>query len=192
MFGEAADVTLTRVVCEVAPAATRADEAVPEPGSRSDGPVRFVLYVTEGAARVRAGRLTAVVAVSAPHVRTVAAQPARTRIERDMVAARHGSVGRVAFGRLPTYDEVVGQQLRRAATADAVLTTAAIERTALVRSGGEVVTVARVDGLEVRGRAVAAQSGDLGDIVIVVNPDSRKRLRGRVVAPATVEVLHVS
>lgn len=192
VFGEAADVTLTGVVCEAAAAATRADEAVPEPGSRSGGPVRFVLYATEGATRVRAGRLTAVVAVSAPHVRTVAAQPARTRIARDMVTVRHASVGRVPFGPLPTCDEVVGQQLRRAATPDAVLTMAAIERTAIVRSGGEVVTVARVEGLEVRGRAVAAQSGDLGDVVIVVNPDSRKRLRGRVVAPATVEVLHVS
>lgn len=192
VFGAAADVTLTEVVCETAPAATRADEAVPEPGSRSDGPVRFVLYATEGTSRVRAGRLTAVVAVSVPHVRTVAAQPARARLAGDMIAVRHGSVGRVPFGLLPTFEEVVGQQLRRAAAADAVLTMAALARAALVRSGGEVVTVARVDGLEVRGRAVAAQSGDLGDIVIVVNPDSRKRLRGRVVAPATVEVLHVS
>ena len=67
-----------------------------------------------------------------------------------------------------------------------------IERVALVRSGRDVVTLARIEGLEVRGRAVAVQSGDLGEVVLVVNPDSRKRLRGRVVGPALVEVLHVS
>jgi flagella basal body P-ring formation protein FlgA len=52
--------------------------------------------------------------------------------------------------------------------------------------------VARVGGLEVRGRAIAFQSGSAGDTVIVVNPDSRKRLRGRVIGPALVEVLHGS
>jgi flagella basal body P-ring formation protein FlgA len=55
-----------------------------------------------------------------------------------------------------------------------------------------VVTVAREGGLEVRGRAVAAQSGELGRTVIVVNPDSRKRLYGRVVAEGVVEVRHGS
>jgi flagella basal body P-ring formation protein FlgA len=55
-----------------------------------------------------------------------------------------------------------------------------------------VVTVARIGALEIRGRAIAAQSGSLGETVIVVNPESRKRLRGRIVADATVEVMHGS
>lgn len=184
--------TLTSVACEASASTSRADSAVPEPGSRTGGPVRFVLYATEGTVRARAGRLTAVVTVSAPHVRTVAAQPAHAVIDAHAVVAQDGPVGRIVFGALPAYDDLAGRRLRRAVPADTVLTMTAIAPTAMVRSGRDVVTVARVDGLEVRGRAVAVQSGDLGDVVLVVNPDSRKRLRGRVVGPATVEVLHVS
>jgi flagella basal body P-ring formation protein FlgA len=56
----------------------------------------------------------------------------------------------------------------------------------------EVATIARVEGLEIRSRAVATQSGELGDVIWVVNPDSRKRLRARVVGPGLVEVGHGS
>jgi flagella basal body P-ring formation protein FlgA len=192
VFGAGAEVVLREVHCHAAPAVTRADRAVPEPGSRTGGAVRFVLYTGVDGAERRAGRLTAVVDVAAPHVRTTAAHPAHATLEADAVLAEHGSVGRVVFGPLPLHEAVTGRRLRRAVAADTVLTAADLERVALVRSGRDVVTLARIDGLEVRGRAVAVQSGDLGEVVLVVNPDSRKRLRGRVVGPALVEVLHVS
>ena len=59
-------------------------------------------------------------------------------------------------------------------------------------AGGRACLQARIGAVEVRGRAIAAQSGGLGETVIVVNPDSRKRLRARIVADATVEVIHGS
>ena len=191
-FGPQAVVALTDVACERAPSAGRVEAAVAEPASRTDGPVRFVLYSAGNPVRSRAGRLTAVVHVSAPHVRTAVPIAARTPIDPAMLATRNGPVGRVPFGSLVELADLGHTRLRRPMPADAVLTRAVVERTALVRSGVGVVTIARVHGVEVRGRAVAAQDGDMGDLVIVVNPDSRKRLRGRVVADALVEVLDVS
>lgn len=191
-FGVQADVTLTHVTCERAPSAGRVLAAVAEPASRTDGPVRFVLYAAGEPVRQRAGRLTAVVQVSAPHVRTAVPVAARTALDLDLLTTRTGPVGRVPFGSLVALGDLDHTRLRRPLPADAVLTTAVVQRAAPVRSGSGVVTIARVHGVEVRGRAVAAQDGDIGDLVIVVNPDSRKRLRGRVVADALVEVLHVS
>lgn len=191
-FSAQADVTLTDVTCERAPSAGRVAAAVAEPASRTDGPVRFVLYAAGDPVRQRAGRLTAVVQVSAPHVRTAVPVAARTAIDPATLTTRIGPVGRVPFGSLVELGDLTHTRLRRSLPADAVLTTVVVQRAALVRSGGGVVTIARVHGVEVRGRAVAAQDGDIGDLVIVVNPDSRKRLRGRVVAEGLVEVIDVS
>lgn len=192
VFGAEAILTTRDVTCAVTPGAARVDLAVPEPGSRTAGPVRFVLYQTDGEARSRAGRLTAHLEVAAPHVRTVAALDARALLEPEMLAVSREPLGRVPFVALPQSADVEGARLRRPLPAGAVVAAASIEQAAAVRSGAEVVTVARVDGVEVRGRAVAAQDGHRGEIVIVINPDSRKRLRGRVLGDALVEVLHVS
>ena len=85
---------------------------------------------------------------------------------------------------LPTLDDVVGATARKPLPEGAVVTRAALLARPLVSTGDEVVTVARIGALEVRGRAIAAQAGSLGETVVVVNPDSRKRLQGRVVADA--------
>jgi flagella basal body P-ring formation protein FlgA len=191
-FGQEAAVTLADASCDRTPFVGRVDAAVPEPGSRTDGPVRFVLYGEGESGRTRVGRLTAVVRVTAPHVRTLLSLATRAPLDSTTVVARTGHIGRVLFGALVTVNDLASARLRRPLLADAVVTRTVVERPALVRSGGDVVTVARVQGVEVRGRAIAAQNGDLGDVVIVVNTDSRKRLRGRVVADAVVEVLDVS
>lgn len=191
VFGDEAVVTTRDVACAVTPGAVRVERAVPEPGSRTSGPVRFVLYEGDGA-RSRAGRLTAHVEVATPHVRTVAALDARALLSPALLVVSRDPIGRVPFAALPQPADVDGARLRRPLPAGAVVVAASIEQVAAVRSGAEVVTVARVEGVEVRGRAVAAQDGHRGEIVIVINPDSRKRLRGRVLGDALVEVLHVS
>ncbi len=191
VFGDDADVTFEDVTCSVAPGATQAAAAIAEPGSRTDGPVRFVLYADEDG-RQRVGRLTARLTVAAPHVRARRALDAQAVLTGADVVTVRGAVGRVPLAPLPQPHDVEGATARRPLAEGTVLTSSSIAPLTLVRSGDEVVTVASVDGVEVRGRAVAAQSGHRGAIVIVVNPDSRRRLRGRVVGEALVEVLHVS
>jgi flagella basal body P-ring formation protein FlgA len=116
----------------------------------------------------------------------------RATLVADALTAVRDDIGRQPLAPLPTLDEVTGATTRKPLGGGDVVTRSALIARPLVASGDEVVTVARVGALEVRGRAIAAQSGGLGDTVIVVNPDSRKRLHARVVAGALVEVRHGS
>jgi flagella basal body P-ring formation protein FlgA len=191
-FGDAVDVTLTDPVLQLAPGAHQVVKAVPEPSSRTAGPVRFVLHGEAAGATTRVGRLTAVVRVRAEHVRTRGAVASRSTLDAEAIVIVRDDIGRQPFVALPTLDEVTGATARKPLAEGDVVTRAALIARPVVASGDEVVTVARIGALEVRGRAIAAQSGAIGDTVIVVNPDSRKRLHARVVAGALVEVRHGS
>ncbi|AMY10414.1 flagellar basal body P-ring biosynthesis protein FlgA [Luteitalea pratensis] len=191
-FGVDAEVTVSEPVLSVTGDATLVTRAVPEPSSRTAGPVRFVLYAAgEGPAR-RIGRLTARIDVAASHVRARQRVAMRSVINPDDVEVVRGDIGRQVFGVLPTMDAVTGVSTRKTLMPGEVITPVALVAHEMVASGEEVVTIARIGAIEVRGRAIAAQSGGLGETVIVVNPDSRKRLRARIVAAAMVEVFHGS
>jgi flagella basal body P-ring formation protein FlgA len=191
-FGGDAEVTLTRPVLQLTPGAGAVVKAVPEPSSRTAGLVRFVLHGSADSGPTRVGRLTADVRVRARHVRVLGAVASRATLSGEAITAVHEDIGRQPFAPLPTLEDVTGAVARKPLVEGDIVTRSALVARPLVSSGDEVVTVARVGALEVRGRAIAAQSGDLGDTVIVVNPDSRKRLHARVVAGAVVEVLHGS
>ena len=191
-FGPGAEVTLSLPVVSTVGGDVAVTRAVPEPSSRTAGPVRFVLYGEADGQVRRVGRLTARVDVAAAHVRARHQVAARTVLSRDDLETVQGNIGRQAVRQLPNIELVAGTITRKALLAGEVITPLVLETRALVTSGDEVTTVARVGGLEVRGRAIAAQSGALGETVLLVNPDSRKRLRGRVVGDAQVEVFHGS
>lgn len=188
-FGGDADVTLSAPVLSLAGAAERIGRAVAEPSSRTGGPVRFVLYAEGDGTTPRLGRLTARVDVRAPHLRARQRVAARGPITTDDVEAVRDDIGRQLFAVLPTIEALAGAVTRKALLPGEVVSPLVLVTRSLVTSGDEVVTVARVGSVEVRGRAIAAQSGKLGETVIVVNPDSHKRLRARVVADARVEVI---
>jgi flagella basal body P-ring formation protein FlgA len=192
VFGGDAEVTLSEPILSLTADAALVDHAVPEPSSRTAGPVRFVLYAAgDGAAR-RIGRLTARVDVATTHVRARQRVAVRDVIATDDVEVVRGDIGRQMFAVLPAVDAVTGASTRKSLMTGEVVTPLSLVAHEMVTSGKEVVTVARIGAIEVRGRAIAAQSGGLGETVIVVNPDSRKRLRARIVADATVEVIHGS
>jgi flagella basal body P-ring formation protein FlgA len=190
VLGPDAEVTLEHPVCEgrVEQGGVRAQL---QPGGRIGSTVRFTLH-GEGGPRNRVGRLTATVQVHVPHVRARQAVAARATVDETQVVEVMGDPGRQPIVRLPRLSDVVGRRLKRGVAADEAIAGMLVDAPPLVKTGTTVTTVARVQGLEVRGRAVAAQDGSLGDTVQVVNPDSRKRLQGRVIGESVVEVLHVS
>ena len=191
-FGGDAEVTITRPVLSLAPGALPVTRAVAEPGSRTGGIVRFVLHGRRDGSSMRVGRLAADVRVRAAHVRAARSLAPRTSLTADALEDVRDDIGRQPLAALPGIDVLVGARSRRAVGSGEVLTSMVVAVPELVTSGDEVVTVARVGALEARGRAVAAQSGSLGDAVVVINPDSRRRLRARVVAAGRVEVFHGS
>jgi flagella basal body P-ring formation protein FlgA len=164
--------------------------AVPEPGQRVGGPVRFRLY--ELVSGRRASR-SAGVAQGEVHVRARAVV-ARVAIDRgatiqpSQIDALEIDVGRLPLTALPTPHDVAGSVARRPIAPGELVTGHAIRTPPLVRSGDELVLRALVRGVEVTAKAIAAQAGGLGDLIRVVNSDSGRAVKGVVVGPGEVEV----
>lgn len=61
----------------------------------------------------------------------------------------------------------------------------------VIRAGDRVRVIARIGGLEAVLVGIAEQSGRPQQIIRVVNPDSRRAIKGRVVRAGEVEVIDV-
>ena len=166
--------------------------ATPAPDARSGRKSLFSLTVETPAGPRRVGSAMATVRVEA-NLLLAAAPLARgtTLGAGDVVAARDIAHG-VAFRPLPVLSEVAGARLTRTLDAGAPVTDDVLTVLPAVRSGQPVTVRAVVGGIVAEGTAVAAEHGRIGEVVTVVNPDSRRRLQGRVVAPGEVEVMHGS
>jgi flagella basal body P-ring formation protein FlgA len=81
---------------------------------------------------------------------------------------------------------VVGTAARRALAPGALVVRSMLDAAPLVKSGDEITTIVRVGSVEVRGRAVSAETAGMGEVVRVVS--NRRNLRGRVVAAGEVEI----
>lgn len=166
-------------------------EAVPEPDARAGERVRFRLIGSDGAglgART-VGSASAVLSVQVEHVR------ARTLVARGRelgdadVESSQDVVERVPLKRLPRLAEVAGARALVNLAPGEVVTRTAVTARPAVRSGQVVRATARVGSLEVTASLVAVQDGAPGAVIRVVNKDSRRELRARVLAPGVVEVM---
>jgi flagella basal body P-ring formation protein FlgA len=101
-----------------------------------------------------------------------------------------GDVGRAVMRPCPT--ALAGARALRRLAAGETVAPVAVAVPPLVRSGDPVIARVRIPGIEVSGKAVASQNGELGDVIRVVNPESGRALRGRVTARGEVEVIHGS
>jgi flagella basal body P-ring formation protein FlgA len=161
--------------------------ATPEPGARSGVPARFYL---RGPGGRRIGEAGCVVRVATPHLRTTRAIPRGRALAGDDVEVARGDLGIAPLGQVPL-DVARARAARDLAAGDIVLASALVIAP-LVRSGDEVITIVRLPGLEARGRAVASQSGHAGDVIRIVNPESGRPMKARVIGHGEVEVVHGS
>jgi flagella basal body P-ring formation protein FlgA len=181
---ESLDVRRIDLVDGQAPGPVR---AVPDAGSRVGGPMRFLLVdaSTREAAR-RVGSADVVLRVSARHVRTQREVARGELISAAQVVAATDDVGRAPLQRLPVLEDVVGAAARRHLAPGAMVFRNVLDAPPLVRSGDEVTTIVRLGSVEVRGKAVSAETAAMGEVVRVVT--NRRNLRGRVVAAGEVEI----
>ncbi|MGE0039789.1 MAG: flagellar basal body P-ring formation chaperone FlgA [Vicinamibacterales bacterium] len=166
--------------------------AVPEPGARLETPTRFRL-VEPGTGRLaadtRVGDAVATVRVSGPMVRAGRRLPRGVVLEASDLAVSESDAGDAPLGPLPAAADLVGAKTVRPIAEGELLTASLVRVPPLVSSGQLVTTIARLGRVRVEGKAVAAQQGALGQVIRLVNPDSRKTLHGTVVGPGRVEVL---
>jgi flagella basal body P-ring formation protein FlgA len=194
-MGQDADVRIEDLAFTTTPAPEGAVlAAIPEPGARLARQNRFslqwVVSADGGGRRTRpAGHLSAKVFVAIGHVRTTRGITRGEVCADTDVGASSGEVGAVLLQRLPDLSDVVGAKGLRPMAADDVVTRQAVQVRPSVVSGDVVAVQASVDGVTVQGEAVAQQSGREGDIIRVMNRESRRPLKARVVGPRKVEVI---
>ena len=184
-------VDLEAFVCRLAPDAPDALTATPDPTGRTGRPMRFTFATVAGPrGAIRLGEATAVVRVSGPHVR--AARPieaGRTLLPED-VALDDGPVDGAPLRRLSTLTEVIGARAVRGLAAGDPVVEGVVVGVPVVRAGDRVRAIIRALGVEAAVVAVAEQNGMPDQIIRVVNPDSRRSVRARVVAKGEVEVVN--
>jgi flagella basal body P-ring formation protein FlgA len=173
----------------VSPAPDAALTANPEPGARLGRPVRFSLSYASSPRPVPAGYAVATIYVEAEHARAARGLSRGETLAAEDVIQSRTEVGAVLLQRLPKAGALAGSRVLRDMLRDEVLTRSTVAQRPMVQSGDAVTLRAFTDGVLVQTRGVAAQSGEAGDTVRVVNPESRRSVKGRVVAPGTVEVL---
>ncbi|HEX7085449.1 MAG TPA: flagellar basal body P-ring formation chaperone FlgA [Vicinamibacterales bacterium] len=166
--------------------------ARPAPDVRTGAPGRFALTALTPDGPRRVGSAQAVVQVEAVALRTLRDIPRGRVLTGEDVAPRHVRLEGVPLQPLPAAAEVLGATARRALPAGTVVTADAVRLVPLVQSGQPVTVSAVVGAVVARGRAIAVQNGRAGDVVVVVNPETRRRLRARVTGPGEVEVMHGS
>lgn len=164
--------------------------ATPDPAARLGRVVRFSLRWRDAAGRQRSGEAQCVVDARVPHVRATRLIPRGDVVAAADVALVVASPGMVPLRPLPT--DVAGARALRDLYADAPVLPSAVVLAPAVKSGDDVALTVQGPGLSVETRGVAAEDGHLGELVRVVNRDSGKHLKGRVVGRGQVEVSHGS
>jgi len=164
------------------------DAAEPQAGARFGRPARFRL-VTGGRT---VGYAIGVVHATLPLLRVTHAIAAGAAITAADVEAVVGDPGPLPIESLPAADDIVGNTSTRALQANEVVTTRMVRLAPAVRSGDIVATRIAVDGVEAVGTATALQSGAVGDVIRLVNAESRRQIKGRITRKGSVEVQHES
>lgn len=84
--------------------------------------------------------------------------------------------------------EYVGKELRRTLYVGAKLSPALVRNPIVVKRNSRVSMVYRMGALEINAYGRALDEGAVGDVIAVMNLDSRKRIQGVIIADGIIEV----
>jgi flagella basal body P-ring formation protein FlgA len=173
--------------CNVEPAA-QIDGAIPEPAARYGRPVRFRL-MAQGR---QAGYAVALASGPVRQVRVNRAVEAGAVLDAADLTTVVSDASGALIEPLPAAADLVGRHAVRSLAGGEVLTARIVRIPAAVQSGDRVVVRARVGTIHVTAVGIAQQTGRIGDVIRLVNHDSRRPLRGRIIGRGEVEVVHGS
>ena len=159
--------------------------AEPEVTARFAKPSRFVL----SAHGVRRGLAVAIVMARAALPRAARAIARDETIGREAVRFTVTELPAIPIRPLLGEEDLVGVEARRDIVAGEPLTAALVRLAPVVRSGDEVEVTVRIGPVHVTGMGRASGSGQVGDLVRVMQSNSRKMLTGRITGPGAVEVV---
>ena len=174
------------VSIDVPDPSVRFREARPDPAGWLGRPVRFTLVTESGAG------IPAVATIRVVTTHTVA----RRAIGRGHVVGADDveSVRRELQGTpirpLPGLDAITGARALRPIPEGAIILHGFVAERRAVEAGDRVTVVAVTGDVEVSAEFQAADGGRVGDTIRLINPATKKYLRGRIVRKGLVEVIY--
>jgi flagella basal body P-ring formation protein FlgA len=147
--------------------------------------MRFTLVTGDGAAIP----VSVVMTVVGDRVLASHALERGQTITRADLAASRGELSGVPLQRLPTIADLAGGKTLRPIAAGDVVLRGFVAARRTVEPGDRVIATAAAGAVEVSGEFTAADAGAVGDVIRVVNPATKRYLRGRVVKEGHVEVI---
>ncbi len=161
------------------------------PDARLDAPIEFGIIGPGSSGRaVSIGRGRAIVQVLVGHAVLSRTVTRGTVLTASDVADVVGPPGAVPVRRLPTATGLVGATLRRDAASGEVVTVQSVTMPPAVRVGDVVQARASIGSVQAMGALTVLDNGAEGAIVRVVNRESRREVRARVIRSGVVEVIH--
>ena len=182
-LGQGVDVSISAT--GVSGAAPVFRDARPDPSAWLGKPVRFTLVTGTGTVVPVSVVLTVIGdRVVARH------EIARGRkLTADDLESVHGEIANVPMRRLPTAVELVGAKALRPMDAGTTVLPGFVLRRRAVEPGDRVTATAAGGAVEVTAEFTAADGGAIGDVIRVVNPETKRFVRGRIVKEGLVEVV---
>lgn len=159
--------------------------AAPDPAGRVGAPTRFAFTV---GGRWR-GSAVADVRVRARVAKTIRAIDRAEAIDASAVQLLEADIAGVRYGRLVPAVAIVGMRARRRIDSGALLTAGMVDVPPAVQNGDRITVGVTVGQVHVTTEAVASGSGQVGDVVRVMQPGRRVLLKARIVEKGVVEVI---
>ena len=193
-LGDDADVEVTNLEVRVSSLLPDTVVATPAAGARLGRRVRFSIFESADGTMVTRGRRVgyalAEVRAAAVHLRVVRAVDRGETLGPTDITETFAALGQQAIGALPSLTTAVGARARRDLVVGDVVTSTVLSIVPPVRSGDLVVVRTVVGNVSATVTAVAAQSGEIGKTILLVNKETGRRLKGRVTGPQAAEVVY--
>ena len=110
-------------------------------------------------------------------------------IDRDAIDLSDGPLRGLAIKPLLPVEALSGLAARRDIAAGEPLTAAVLRVPPAVKSGDTVDVTVRIGVVSVTGTAVASGSGQVGDVIRIMQPHSSRLLAARIVGMGAVEIV---
>ncbi|MBS1818558.1 MAG: flagellar basal body P-ring formation protein FlgA [Acidobacteria bacterium] len=189
-LGPGAVVSIEQVQVTVRERATGSMAVVPAPHATL-GLIPFVVVGAGPQGRpVQVGRGTAHAVVTVPYATAARTLPRGHLLTAADLVDVVGNPGPMPLRRLPLSRDLVGGTTRQDIVAGAIVTHQSATQPPAVRVGDPVKAIAAVGTVQITAELVALDNGVEGAIVRVVNRESKRELRARVLATGVVEVIH--
>jgi flagella basal body P-ring formation protein FlgA len=168
-------------------------QVTPDPAARLGRTIRFTLSaIKRDGANVRferVGAAEAAVTVTAPVARATAVIRRGELVSAANVESVQQPLSGLPLRRMPAVAELVGAKALRDIAPGERLAAGMVLVPPAVRTGQHVTAISRVGDVEVSATLMAAESGVSGDIIRLVNPDSRRAMRARILSSSRVEIV---